>query len=140
VGEAAAERQRFELVVHMWSARRRLLEVVQVGHLPGRNGCLLQTVLNCQIDENARIFAMTATSNLSHGRTVIPAALREQLGIKDGDQLIWEIRDGELVVTTRVAQLRRVQALINRHIPKSVSLVDQLITERRAEEAAEQAR
>ena len=55
---------------------------------------------------------MTATSSLSHGRTVIPAALREQLGVKDVDQLIWEVRDGELLVTTRVAQLRRAQALI----------------------------
>lgn len=82
---------------------------------------------------------MTATSNLSHGRTVIPAALREQLGIKDGDQLIWEIRDSELIVTTRVAQLRRAQALIRRYIPENVSLADELITERRVEQAAEDA-
>lgn len=83
---------------------------------------------------------MAATSNLSHGRTVIPAALREQLGIKDGDQLIWEIRDSELVVTTRVAQLRRAQALIRRYVPEDVALADELIAERRVEQAAEDAR
>jgi len=83
---------------------------------------------------------MTVTSNLSHGRTVIPAALREQLGIKDGDQLIWEIRDSELVVTTRVAQLRRAQALIHRYVPEDVSLADELIAERRVEQTAEDAR
>lgn len=83
---------------------------------------------------------MTATSNLSHGRTVIPVALREQLGIKDGDQLLWEIRDGELVVTTRVAQLRRAQALIHRYVPESVSLADELIGERKLEQRAEDAR
>ncbi|MHB1591372.1 MAG: AbrB/MazE/SpoVT family DNA-binding domain-containing protein [Sulfuricella sp.] len=83
---------------------------------------------------------MAATSNLSHGRTVIPAALREQLGIKDGDQLIWEIRDSELVVTTRVAQLRRAQALIHRYVPENVSLSDELITDRRVEQTAEDAR
>lgn len=83
---------------------------------------------------------MAATSNLSHGRTVIPAALREQLGIKDGDQLIWEIRDNELVVTTRVAQLRRAQALIRRYVPEDVALADELIAERRVEQAAEDAR
>ncbi|MHB8167160.1 MAG: AbrB/MazE/SpoVT family DNA-binding domain-containing protein [Sulfuricella sp.] len=82
---------------------------------------------------------MAATSNLSHGRTVIPAALREQLGIKDGDQLIWEIRDNELVVTTRVAQLRRAQALIHRYVPENVSLSDELITDRRVEQTAEDA-
>ncbi|MBK7767678.1 MAG: AbrB/MazE/SpoVT family DNA-binding domain-containing protein [Sulfuritalea sp.] len=82
---------------------------------------------------------MTATSNLSHGRTVIPAALREQLGIKDGDQLIWEVRDGELLVTTRVAQLRRAQALIHRYVPESVSLADELITERRVDQTKEDA-
>lgn len=83
---------------------------------------------------------MKATSNLSHGRTVIPAALREQLGIRDGDQLIWEIRDGELVVSTRVAQLRRAQALIHRYVAESVSLADDLISERRVEQTAEDAR
>lgn len=82
---------------------------------------------------------MTATSNLSHGRTVIPVALREQLGIKDGDQLIWEVRDGELLVTTRVAQLRRAQALIHRYVPESVSLADELITERRVDQTKEDA-
>lgn len=77
---------------------------------------------------------MTATSSLSNGRTVIPAALREQLGIKDGDQLIWEIRDGELVVSTRVAQLRRAQALFRKYVPADApSLADELIAERRAE-------
>lgn len=83
---------------------------------------------------------MTATSNLSHGRTVIPAALREQLGIKDGDQLIWEIRGGELVVTTRVAQLRRAQATIRRHIPAEVELAAELASERRAEQDREDSR
>ena len=74
---------------------------------------------------------MTATSSLSHGRTVIPAALREQL--------IWEVRDGELLVTTRVAQLRRAQALIHRYVPESVSLADELIAERRIDQAREDA-
>ena len=83
------------------------------------------------------IIAMTATSSLTNGRTVIPAALREQLGLKDGDRLIWEIRAGELVVTTRLAQLRRAQDLVRRYVPDGVSLADDLISERRAEQAAE---
>lgn len=77
---------------------------------------------------------MSITSSLSNGRTVIPASLREQLGIKDGDQLLWEIHDGELIVTTRAAQLRKARALFQQYIPQnSPSIVDELIAERRAE-------
>ena len=83
---------------------------------------------------------MNATSIFSHGRTVIPAVLRQQIGIREGDQLIWEIRDDELVVTTRIAQLRRAQALIHRYVAESVSLTDELTAERRVEQTREDAR
>ncbi len=77
---------------------------------------------------------MQCISSLSNGRTVIPASLREQLGIKDGDQLLWEIQDGQLVVTTRTAQLRKAQARFQRQVPSDApSLADELIAERRAE-------
>jgi len=76
---------------------------------------------------------MKATSNLSNGRVVIPAAIRQQLGMKDGDQLIWSVRDGELVATTRRAQLSKAQALFQAHVPQTArSLADELIAERRA--------
>lgn len=76
---------------------------------------------------------MNITSSLSNGRVVIPAALRAQLDIKDGDQLIWTARDGELVATTRRAQLGRAQALFQKHVPTSApSLADELMAERRA--------
>ncbi|WP_295531484.1 AbrB/MazE/SpoVT family DNA-binding domain-containing protein [uncultured Pseudacidovorax sp.] len=75
---------------------------------------------------------MHATSNLSHGRAVIPAALREQLGLHDGDQLIWSVRDGELVATTRRAQLHRAQQRFQQTVGKDVpSLADELAAERR---------
>ena len=81
---------------------------------------------------------MNSTSNLSSGRAVIPAALRLQLDIKDGDQLIWSVRDGDLVATTRRAQLSKAQALFQKLIPKnSPSLADELIAERRKAAASE---
>lgn len=81
---------------------------------------------------------MSHSSSLHNGRTVIPAALREQVGIRDGDQLIWEVHDGQLLVTTRVAQLRRAQALFQKYVPADApSLADELIRERRAEASAE---
>ena len=75
---------------------------------------------------------MNVTSNLSNGRAVIPAALRLQLDIKDGDQLLWTARDGDLVATTRRAQLAKAQVLFQKFVPKnSPSLADELIAERR---------
>ncbi len=81
---------------------------------------------------------MNLTSNLSNGRAVIPAPLRSQLDIKDGDQLIWTIQDGSLVATTRRAQLGKAQAMFQKLVPKnSPSLADELIAERRKASAAE---
>jgi len=76
---------------------------------------------------------MNISSSLTNGRVVIPAALRTQLDIKDGDLLIWSVRDGELIATTRRAQLNRAQALFQKHVPANApSLADELMTERRA--------
>jgi bifunctional DNA-binding transcriptional regulator/antitoxin component of YhaV-PrlF toxin-antitoxin module len=81
---------------------------------------------------------MDSISNLSHGRAVIPATLRAQLGLRDGDQLIWRVQGGELVATTRRAQLEKAQALFQSFIsPASGSLADELIAERRAASEAE---
>lgn len=75
---------------------------------------------------------MNIVSSVSNGRAVIPAVLRAQLAIKDGDQLIWTSRGDELVVTTRRAQLARAQALFQQFAPKeSASAADELVAERR---------
>ena len=75
---------------------------------------------------------MKSTSNVSNGRAVIPAAMRAQLNIMEGDQLLWSVRNGELIVTTQRAQLQKAQALFQSHLPSnSASLADELIAERR---------
>ena len=52
--------------------------------------------------------------------------------IQNGDQLIWAARDGELIATTRRAQLTKAQASFQKFVPKnSPSLADELIAERR---------
>lgn len=83
---------------------------------------------------------MNSTSSLSSGRTVITAALCEQLGIKNGDQLIWSIRDDELIVTPCRARLRRAQEMVRKYILAGVSLVDELLADRKVEKAKEGAR
>lgn len=73
------------------------------------------------------------------GRVVIPAEIRQSMGLKEGDMVLWELRDGVATLTTRLAQLRQAQALVRQHVPESVSLADELIAERRAENARDEA-
>ena len=75
---------------------------------------------------------MNLASNLSNGRAVIPVSLRTQLDLQDGDKLIWSVRNGELVATTRRAQLEKAQAMFQKFAPpNSPSLADELMAERR---------
>jgi AbrB family looped-hinge helix DNA binding protein len=72
------------------------------------------------------------------GRLVIPAALRKALDLKPGDRLVARQEGDALVLERREAIEKRLQDRF-RHIPKEVSLVDELIAERRAEAAKEAA-
>jgi len=65
------------------------------------------------------------------GRLVIPAAMREALGMADGDMLILRVVDGELRIATRESRLRRAQEWARQNIPPGVSLADELNAERR---------
>lgn len=74
----------------------------------------------------------------AQGRLVIPAALRKALRLEPGDRLIARQEGETLVLERREAIEKRLQDRF-RHIPKKVSLVDELIAERRAEAAKEAA-
>jgi len=65
------------------------------------------------------------------GRLVIPAAMREALGMADGEMLILRVVDGELRIATREGRLRRAREWIRQHVPPGVSLADELNAERR---------
>ena len=73
------------------------------------------------------------------GRVVIPAEIRNSMGLKEGDTVLWELRGGEAVLTTRLVQMREAQAMVRQHLPAGVSLVDELIADRRAENARDEA-
>jgi bifunctional DNA-binding transcriptional regulator/antitoxin component of YhaV-PrlF toxin-antitoxin module len=78
---------------------------------------------------------MTLHANLTmapNGRLVIPAAMRESLGFTNGGQLLARLEDGVLTLETVDAAVRRAQAIVRQYIPEGVSLVDELIAERRA--------
>ena len=73
------------------------------------------------------------------GRVVIPAALRRALKVETGDEVILYLENGELRLYTHSMAIERAQALIRKHIPEGVSLVDELLAERRREVAQEEA-
>ncbi|MGB7584949.1 MAG: AbrB/MazE/SpoVT family DNA-binding domain-containing protein [Terriglobales bacterium] len=65
------------------------------------------------------------------GRIVIPASFRKALGINPGDEVVLRMEDGELRISTMKARIERAQRLVRRHVPRGVSLVDELIADRR---------
>ena len=73
------------------------------------------------------------------GRVVIPATLRRALNIEEGDELYAELEDGTIRLSTRMAAVHRARALVRQYIPNDVSLVEELLTERRREVSEERA-
>lgn len=80
---------------------------------------------------------MIKTKVSDGGRIVIPAQFRKALGIEIGQNVTLSVEDDELRVTSSKAALKRLQRLVRKHVPEGVSLVDELIRERREEAANE---
>jgi AbrB family looped-hinge helix DNA binding protein len=66
-----------------------------------------------------------------NGRVVIPAAFRKALGIEVGDEVVLRIQDDELRITTQQHRIERAQRRARQHVKPGVSLVDELLAERR---------
>jgi AbrB family looped-hinge helix DNA binding protein len=66
-----------------------------------------------------------------NGRVVIPASFQKRLGMRVGDEVILRIEDDELRITTLKRNIERAQRLVRKHVKRGVSLVDELIAERR---------
>jgi len=66
-----------------------------------------------------------------NGRVVIPASFRKRLGIRPGDEVVLQIQDDELRITTLKRNIERAQRLVRKHVKQGTSLVDELIAERR---------
>ncbi len=66
-----------------------------------------------------------------NGRVVIPASFRKALGIAAGDEIILSLAEDELRITTMRRRLERAQRRARQYVKPGVSLVDELIAERR---------
>jgi AbrB family looped-hinge helix DNA binding protein len=85
--------------------------------------------------EMHKLYAASALS--PEGRVVIPAAIRDALGLRAGDRVQFELLDsGELRLLTNKARMARVTRLMRPHVDSlKGSPVDELIADRRREAA-----
>jgi len=68
------------------------------------------------------------------GRVVIPAALRQAMGIEPGSVLLAQIKDSKLVLETQQQVLNQFYARFAKaRMAPEGSVVDELIAERRAQ-------
>lgn len=70
---------------------------------------------------------------VSGGRLQIPARVRRELGLKDGDAVVMKMVEGELRVRPLRDVVAEVQMRLRKYVPDGVSLSDELIADRRAE-------
>lgn len=71
-----------------------------------------------------------------NGRVIIPTTFRQNLHLEAGDDIILHMEDNLIYLTTAEQALHRIQKKVKDYISttgKNISLVDELISERRKE-------
>lgn len=69
----------------------------------------------------------------ANGRVVIPAAIREKMGLKLGEAVIMTLEDGVLRIEPHLRSIRRVQEEFKQFAKPGVLASDELIADRRKE-------
>ena len=67
------------------------------------------------------------------GRIVIPAEMRKQLGIEIGEDVNLSLEDGSVHISTSKNALERLRKLAQTVAEDNISVVDELIADRRRE-------
>jgi AbrB family looped-hinge helix DNA binding protein len=111
-------------------------------------GTSYQFVRNVLVREDARATALTKVSDAppvasernsnrvrlgSSGQIAMPDAIVKALGLKEGDTLIVTAEDDEIRLMTIPTAVRKAQAIVRQYVPAGVSLVDELLEDRRRE-------
>jgi AbrB family looped-hinge helix DNA binding protein len=74
----------------------------------------------------------------ANGRIVIPAAIREQLGVQAGDTVLMDAEDGVLRIESPISRIRRIQRELAPYRRPGILASDELIAERREEARREE--
>jgi len=72
------------------------------------------------------------------GKIVLPTAVCRALRLNEGDVLFVSTEEGEIHLMTKPAAVRRAQAMVRQFVPAGVSLVEELLEDRRREVEREQ--
>ena len=72
------------------------------------------------------------------GEVKLPEGILEAAGVRPGDSLLVRFADDEIKLVTPEATARKVRAVVREFVSEGVSLVEELLTERRREAAGEQ--
>jgi bifunctional DNA-binding transcriptional regulator/antitoxin component of YhaV-PrlF toxin-antitoxin module len=64
---------------------------------------------------------------------MLPEAATKALDLKEGDTLVATVDDGEIRLMTIPTAVRKAQAIVRQYVPEGVSLVDELLEDRRRE-------
>jgi len=90
------------------------------------------------METSARTILRAKTSLSPNGRIVIPAAIRQEMGLAAGDALLMDVEDGVLRIESYTARIRRIQREFAPYIKPGVLASDELIAERREEARREE--
>jgi AbrB family looped-hinge helix DNA binding protein len=71
------------------------------------------------------------------GRIILPARLRNSLGIQAGDEIVLRLENGEILLIPFHQAVKKAQEAVRQYVPAGTSLVDALIQARREEAANE---
>jgi AbrB family looped-hinge helix DNA binding protein len=85
----------------------------------------METLVNGALEGKARLN--------DSGRVVIPAEIRQKMGLSAGDTLLFTVDGDVLRIESHRTRIRRVQESLRRLIPPERCLSDELIAERREE-------
>ena len=67
------------------------------------------------------------------GKISIPSLYRKKLQFKDGEEVLFDMKNDTLVISSLRCVLQKSRQLVNQYHPTDESLVDKLIAERREE-------
>jgi AbrB family looped-hinge helix DNA binding protein len=67
------------------------------------------------------------------GRFILPAKMRKALEIQPGDELVIRLESGSIRIIPLQQAITMAQKSVRKYVPEGVSLVEELLTERRDE-------
>ncbi len=92
--------------------------------------------ISIKLKKNFRRMKAIRTKLGKNGRVIIPTAFRQNLHLKTGDDIILHMEDSLIYLTTAEQALHRIQKKVRDYMNttgRNISLVDELIAERRKE-------